>query len=71
MDGCRQGSYYLTHVGRPDSFPEFVHPPELLDKPDDPKRGDNVAFVDGHVEYMRAASIPRDTTDVFWSGSKQ
>lgn len=71
MDGCRQGSYYLTHVGRPDSFPEFVHPPELLNETNDPQRGANVGFVDGHVEYRKAVSIPEDTDEVFWSGIKE
>lgn len=70
MDGCRQGSYYLTHVGRQDSFPEFVHPPDLFNKPNDPNRGANIAFVDGHAEYRKAPTLPRDTGGVFWSGIK-
>ncbi|MEN9975761.1 MAG: hypothetical protein RLZZ282_1767 [Verrucomicrobiota bacterium] len=70
MDGCRQGSYYLTHVGRQDSFPEFVHPPDLFDKSSDPNRGANVAFVDGHAEYRKVPTLPRDTSDVFWSDIK-
>lgn len=70
MDGCRQGDYYLTHVGRPDSFPELVHPPDLFKKSTDPNRGANVAFVDGHVEFRKAPTLPRDTGGVFWSGIK-
>ena len=71
MDGCRvNGNYYVTTVGRGDWFPEMVHPPELLNKPKDPNRGANVAFVDGHTEYRKASLIPTDTTGVFWSGIK-
>lgn len=70
MDGCRQGDYYLTHVGRPDSFPEFVHPPDMFKKANDPNRGVNVAFVDGHVEFRKAPTLSRDTGGVFWSGIK-
>lgn len=71
MDGCRvNGNYYVTTVGRDNWFPEMVHPPELLNKPKDLKRGANVAFVDGHTEFRKASTIPTDTSRVFWSGMK-
>ena len=71
MDGCRvDGNYYVTTVGRADWFPEMVHPPHLINKPGNPARGCNVAFVDGHTEFRKLPTIPSDTNNVFWSGIK-
>jgi prepilin-type N-terminal cleavage/methylation domain-containing protein/prepilin-type processing-associated H-X9-DG protein len=67
-DGCRQGQYYLTGVGRPGVFPEPVHPDRAFDPDTATGGGANVAFVDGHVEYRESDQIPSDVTDLFWSG---
>ncbi len=69
MDGCRiDKDYYVTSVGREGWFPELVHPGKLFGKTSHPDRGANVGFIDGHVEFRKAAELPTDTTNVFWSG---